>query len=93
MELEKEIFYYINYFYRDIRSSTAYKDRSTSFSNRSEKFFTYAGTTTICGLPYLHYLRNHIGDLTMFYTDYFGWGYGMFSCNAGEHLNKRIKFS
>ena len=21
----------------------------------------------------------------------FGWGYGIFCCNAGEHLNKRIK--
>ena len=23
----------------------------------------------------------------------FGWGYGFFSCNAGEHLNKIIKTS
>lgn len=27
------------------------------------------------------------------YEDLFQWGYGMFCCNASEHLNKRIKFS
>ena len=26
------------------------------------------------------------------YQDLFQWGYGYFSTNAGEHLNKRIKF-
>ena len=25
------------------------------------------------------------------YNDLFGWGYGYFSTNGGEHLNKRIK--
>jgi len=24
--------------------------------------------------------------------DLFGWGYGCFTTNAGEHLNKRIKY-
>ena len=23
--------------------------------------------------------------------DLFGWGYGLYCCNAGEHLNKVIK--
>ena len=43
-------------------------------------------------MPYLHYLRQHIGPLMQLYGDLFGWGYGYFSTNAGEHLNKRIKF-
>ena len=42
-------------------------------------------------LPYLHYLRNHIGDLMVLYMELFGWGYGVFCCHAGEHLNKIIK--
>ena len=53
---------------------------------------SFAGTTPIKGLPYLHYLRNHVGDLMVLYGDLFNWGYGMFSCNAGEHLNKHIKY-
>lgn len=47
----------------------------------------------IKGLPYLHYLRSHVGKLIVLYGQLFDWGYGMFSCNAGEHLNKRIKFA
>ena len=68
-----------------------------SFEARAEKFFQKflrsAGTSSLNGLPYLHYLRNHVAQLMTIYEDLFGWGYGMFSCNAGEHLNKRIKFS
>ena len=44
-------------------------------------------------MPYLHYLRSHTGDLMVLYAHLFNWGYGYFSCNAGEHLNKRIKSS
>ena len=43
-------------------------------------------------MPYLHYLRQHIGKLMALHFRLFGWGYGYFSTNAGEHLNKRIKF-
>jgi len=28
-----------------------------------------------------------------FHADYFGFGYGVFCCHAGEHLNKVIKTS
>eukprot|EP00111_Clytia_hemisphaerica_P011942 TCONS_00035092-protein len=42
-------------------------------------------------IPYLHYLRNHVGDLMKLYMRLFDWGYDYFSTNAGEHLNKRIK--
>ena len=42
-------------------------------------------------MPYLHYLRNHIGDLMQLYIELFNWGYGYMSTNAGDHLNKRIK--
>ena len=43
-------------------------------------------------MPYLHYLRNHLAELMETLNDLFGWGYGCFTTNAGEHLNKRIKY-
>ena len=39
----------------------------------------------------MHYLRNHVGDCMKFGYEMFGWGYGVYNCNAGEHLNKIIK--
>jgi len=81
---------------RDTRSTTADIERANSFMNRAEfyfsKFMQYTGTKAVSGLPYMHYLRNHVGFLMHFYAE-LGWVYGMFTCNAGEHLNKRIKFS
>ena len=56
-----------------------------------QNFLVNAGTSNVSNMPYLHYLRNHIGDLMQLYGNLFGWGYGMFNTNAGEHLNKRIK--
>ena len=44
-------------------------------------------------MPYLHYLRNHVGKLMKLFYSLFRWGYGYFSTSAGEHLNKRIKCS
>jgi len=46
----------------------------------------------VSGMPYLHYLRQHLGPLMKTYFELFGWGYGFFSTNSGEHLNKRIKY-
>ncbi|XP_065659138.1 uncharacterized protein LOC136083609 [Hydra vulgaris] len=78
----------------DVRSTTP--DLSGTFNERCEeyfqKFITYAGSDCTEGMPYLHYLRSHVGKLMVFYAR-FGWGYGMFNCNASEHLNKQIKFS
>ena len=44
-------------------------------------------------MPYLHYLRYHVGNIMVQHFDLFGWGYGVYCCNAGEHLNKLIKTS
>ena len=66
-----------------------------SFNDRAEKYFqlflSSFSSTHLKGLPYMHYLRNHIGDIMKLHMEMFGWGYGVFSCNAGEHLNKIIK--
>ena len=43
-------------------------------------------------MPYLHYLREHLGPLMKLYYQILGFGYGYFSTSSGEHLNKRIKF-
>ena len=51
-----------------------------------------AGTANVSNMPYLHYLRNHLGDLMEIYANLFGFGYGFFTTNAGEHLKKRIKY-
>ena len=52
-----------------------------------------ASSNALHGLPYFHYLRSHVPELMTFYEEYFGYGYGYFCCNAGEHLNKLIKTS
>lgn len=81
----------------DIRSTTPNTERARIFEARVERFFnkfiSVAGTTAIKGHPYLQYLRNHVGGLIVLYAYLFKRGYGMLCCNAGEHLNKRIKFS
>jgi len=85
------------FIYRDIRSIHPVEERVRSFSKRAERYFqnflNSAATSGLERLPYFHYLRNHLGQLMEFYFDYFEWGYGMFCCNAGEHLNKIIKTS
>ena len=80
---------------QDLRSKTYDADRCESFSTRVEVFVTklfYNGLSA-CSvkMPYLHILRNHVGDFMQLYGQLFGWGYGFFSTNAGEHLNKVIK--
>ena len=81
--------------FRDIRDVQVNVDRIKSFNERVEKYFhmfkSSAGTTSLSSLPYLHYLRNHTGDLMMLHFTLFGWGYSVFCCNAREHINKRIK--
>ena len=80
---------------RDIRTIHLDQVRVSTFKTRAEayfqKFIFNAGTSNVSNMPYLHYLRNHIGDLMELYAKLFGWGYGLFTTHAGEHLNKRIK--
>ena len=89
--------FYFDFYFRDIRSIHAVEERIKSFELRAEKYFQkFLHSAALSGverLPYFHYLRSHIGNLMEFYMEYFGWGYGMFTCNAGEHLNKIIKTS
>ena len=85
----------VHVYFRDIRSTHVDEGRINSFDSRAENFFQKflhnAGTVVVNGMPYLHYLRNHIGKLMKLYKNLFGFGYGYFSTSAGEHLNKRIK--
>lgn len=83
--------------YRDIRSVHGDAERIESFDGRAEKYFqkfiSSASSSALSSLPYLHLLRQHTGELMKVHFDLFGWGYGMYCCNAGEHLNKVIKSS
>ena len=36
-------------------------------------------------------MREHMGSIMILWNDLCGWGYGYFTCSAGEHLNKQIK--
>ncbi|XP_066914971.1 uncharacterized protein [Clytia hemisphaerica] len=80
---------------RDLRAIHADKERISTFQERVESFvqifLKHSPNIMYEKMPYLHYLRNHVGDLMKLYMRLFNWGYGYFSTNAGEHLNKRIK--
>ena len=80
---------------RDIRSVTGDVDRIQTFSDRAEKYFkkflSSAPNCMLKSLPYLHLLRNHIGNIMVEHYKLFGWGYGVYCYNAGEHLNKVIR--
>ena len=71
---------------KDIRSTKANSERAATFSSRA-----WAGGDSVYGKPYLHILRDHIADFMIIWGRLAKWGYGIFSCTAGEHLNKRIK--
>ena len=80
-----------------MRSVTVDEARIETFNSRAEKYFNKFKSNSCSGvlnkLPYLHYLRLHIGNLMKFHSKMFGFGYGVFCCHAGEHLNKLIKTS
>ena len=80
-----------------MRSTQACAERIQSFEERTKKFFQKfihnSSGNSKSSMPYLHYLRNHVGKLMKQFYSLFGWGYGYFSTSAGEHLNKRIKCS
>ena len=50
-----------------------------------------AGGNSTFGLPYLHIMTRHIGKIMVLWGKLLNFGYGYFSCTAGEHLNKRVK--
>ena len=79
----------------DIRKMTYNAERGNSFQARAEKYFqkfkkVSRGSCT-GGKPYLHILREHIPFYLKILGECLNWGYGYFNCNAGEHLNKRVK--
>ena len=82
--------------YRDIRATNGVEERINSFSERAELFFykfkMYAGASSVNKKPYLHIVRDHLGDMMKFWYDIMQWGYGYLDCSASEHLNKRITF-
>ena len=56
-----------------------------------QKFVSSASSSMLNSLPYMHILCNHIGEFMTLHYHLFGWGYGVYCCHAGEHLNKVIK--
>ena len=56
-----------------------------------QKFVSSASSSMLNSLPYMHILCNHIGEFMTIHYHLFGWGYGVYCCHAGEHLNKVIK--
>lgn len=79
----------------DLRSTTTTQGRVDSFSRRVEEWFRFCRmefpTECTSRMPYMHILREHIAPLMLFWYKALGWGYGMFSCAASEHLNKRLQ--
>ena len=77
---------------QDIRCKTYNKDRVESFQDRVEKFFAYLKKYSLGRCmgkkPYLHILRDHINEWMKIFGETLGWGYGYFTCNAGEHLTQ-----
>ena len=79
----------------DLRETTYSESRCESFQDRVNyfivKFSQFAMKKSLDGKPYLHILKEHISMFMKFWGQKMEWGYGMFSCTASEHLNKRIK--
>ena len=79
----------------DLRETTYSVDRYNSFQTRVDhfvaKFQQFALKKSVDGKPYLHILKEHIAMFMEFWGRRMNWGYGIFSCTASEHLNKRIK--
>ena len=81
-------------FFSDIRSVKGDQERVKSFKSHVEAytlFLSASNSKIVEKKPYMHYLRNHVPALMEVALDKFGFGYGMYSCNAGEHLNKIVK--
>ena len=83
------------FLWRDIRNVKVDETRIRTFDEHAEKYFNWFHAAyfenKLVDLPYMHYLRNHVGELMVVAMEMFGFGYGYFNCNAGEHLNKIIK--
>jgi len=48
-----------------------------------QKLFHGAPSGMVSGMPYLYYLRQHLGPLMKIYFKLIGWGYGFFSTSSG----------
>ena len=79
----------------DIRAVDFDFERAKTFQQRVDNYHTKFQCFSLAKFtsrkPYMHILQDHIYDMMMFWGKHLGWGYGYFNCNAGEHLNKRIK--
>ena len=81
---------------QDLRDTKFDAERVSTFSNRVETFIKELVcngiSACVAKIPYLHLLRNHVPFVMDTFCPIFSWGYGYFSTNGGEHLNKRVKY-
>ena len=81
--------------FRDLRSKTYVNARAESFTERARLFARrlemWSSGKSSDGLVYLHVMTSHIGKMMTIWGELLNFGYGYFSCTAGEHLNKTIK--
>lgn len=72
----------------DIRSTKYDPILVDSFNKRAEEFFPkfkkYSMGMCTSRKPYLHLLRDHIGDFMKFWGVSLNWGYGYFNCNGSK---------
>ena len=79
----------------ELRDKTSTRERVEEFPAHGERFAAQlvGNFPSECSekMIYFHALRNHVAPLMNFWFSVAGWGYGMFSGSAGEHLNKQLK--
>ena len=79
----------------DIRSIDYNSVRLKSFQTRVNMYIAlfskHSRGSCVKGKPYMHILQDHVSEWMLFWGKIMSWGYGYFSCNGGEHLNKRTK--
>ena len=79
----------------ELRDHTTTTHRLEAFNGHVEVFAKQlvGQFPTECSekMVYFHILRDHVWPIMKFWFNTTGWGYGVFSSSAGEHLNKRLK--
>ena len=80
---------------KELRDIETTSERVQAFSHHVQTFATKLISIfpSECSekMIYFHLLRDHVGELMVFWFELMGWGYGVFSSTSGEHLNKRLK--